>query len=266
MNPVLAPECALDERGSGVYERVASDEWWAQASLHGGYVLALAMEAVKRELGRPGWSLQHLALHYLRPFSSGRVRIEVDVEKVGRRLSNATVTMHSGDKLAGTGLASVAQGRSGDADVDLVHTPTVAPYDPAANDPSPSSVPIHGKVWMQARDIDGTGQDSATVGGWVAPRTPETIDHRWLAVLADLWMPAVYRRWDMPRASSTVDISYHVRSTLPREDLPPGSPILVSLTNRQCRGGFVDEDVELWSPGGVLLAQSRQMRMVRGVD
>jgi hypothetical protein len=263
MTAALHPECTLTSVGPGVYEREASDVWLTHASLHGGYVLAVAVEAVTQELGGTGFELHHVALQYLRPFTVGSLRVEVSVERRGRRTASASLRLHSNGALGGVAIASAAAHRADDeADVALVGPPVVEPYDPAANDPSPSKVPIQSKVWMQPRIAAGDGPVPAQVGGWVAPRTPEVIDHRWLAVVADLWTPAVFRACDGPRSGSTVDISYHARTVLPRADLTPGSPVLVVLTNRRSSGGFVDEDVEVWSADGSLLAQTRQMRLV----
>ena len=95
-----------------------------------------------------------------------------------------------------------------------------------------------------------------------APRTPEIVDHRYLAFLADLWVPCAYHVWDPRLTGQSVDITYHARSVLPRSDLPPGTPLLVVLDTRASAGGFVDEDTEIWTPAGELLATTRQMRYV----
>lgn len=259
--PVLLSECRLDRLSPGVYERVVSREWWAQGALHGGFVLALAMTAVQAELGDSGRSLHQVSLQYLRPFVDGPCRIEVEVERSGRRMANASLRLWSAGRLTGVGLAAVAS-RQPAGEVGLVSAPVVAPYDETANSHDKPARAIQEKAWIQTRSIEGDDAAPSRVLAWVAPRTPEPIDHRWIAVVVDMLVPAVYRAWEVPRTSQTVDLTYHARAALPGEGLPPGSPILVALTNRIAAGGFVDEDVEVWTDRGVLLAQSRQMRLI----
>jgi len=47
--------------------------------------------------------------------------------------------------------------------------------------------------------------------------------------------------------------------------VPPSGPVFVDLRTAGSIGGFVDEDVDIWSASGDLLAQSRQMRFVHAV-
>jgi hypothetical protein len=264
MTALLDQECRLEARGDGVYERDCSRIWWGHAAQHGGYVLGLAMTALDMELGAGGMTVQHVTMQYLRPFVDGPFRAEVTVEREGRSMANATVRMWSGGKLAGLVLASVALRRPVGELISAL-APDVAPYDP---DEEPHEfgfgLPVHERVWFQPRirEIDGPGP--GRVGGWVLPRTPELIDHRWGVLLADLWTPAIYQMWPRSLVAQSVDLTYHARVELPRDDLPPGTPLLVVLTTRSSQGGFVDEDAELWSPSGELLALGRQARYVHG--
>jgi hypothetical protein len=106
------------------------------------------------------------------------------------------------------------------------------------------------------------GRDPGRVGGWVLPRTPELIDHRWGALLADLWTPAIYHMWPVGHIAQSADLTYHARVELPPDAYEPGTPLLVVLTTRSSQGGFVDEDAEIWSPDGRLLGLGRQSRYV----
>ncbi len=262
MTALLDQECQLTSLGDGAYERDCSRVWWGWEAQHGGYVLALAKTAMDAELGLDGMEPQHLTVQYLKPFVDGPFRAEVRVERRGRTMANATCHMWSGGRLAGVALGSFARRRP-------VHeflaatAPDVAPFDPDEEPVDPTlPVPTMDRVWLYPRIREITGSNGARVGGWVRPRTPELIDHRWLGLLADLWPPAAYHVWEGGAVAQSVDLTYHARCSLPRADLPPGSPLLVVLTTRASAGGFVDEDVEIWDAGGVLMAQSRQLRFI----
>ncbi len=264
MTALLDQECRLHAVGDGVYERDTGRVWWGYQAQHGGYVLGLALTALDMELAGTGMTVQHVSMQYLRPFVDGPFRAEVTVERQGRTMANCTLRLHSGGKLAGLVLASAAVRRPV-GELASAQMPDVAPFDPDAEPHEfGMGLAVLERVWFQPRihDVDGPGP--GRVGGWVQPRDAEVIDHRWGVVLADLWIPAVYHMWPSPHVAQTVDLTYHARVELPREDLPPGTPLLVVLSTRESKGGFVDEDAEIWSPSGELLALGRQARFVHG--
>jgi hypothetical protein len=261
---LLDQECRLHSLGDGVYERDTGRIWWGVGAQHGGYVMALAMTALELELDDPSMDVQHCSLHYMKPFVDGPFRAEVTVERRGRTMANATARLWSGGRMAGLVLASFAVRRP-IAEFVVATPPDVAPLGPEEVAPEPPfPVPTfdHFHLHPRIHDVDGTG--TGRVGGWVVPRTPEIVDHRYLGLLADLWPPVIYHLWPpgVRAVSQSVDLTYHARSTLPRADLPPATPLLVALSTRGSIGGFVDEDVEIWTEHGELLAISRQTRFV----
>jgi acyl-CoA thioesterase len=53
----------------------------------------------------------------------------------------------------------------------------------------------------------------------------------------------------------TVDLTVHIRAALPL----PGDFVLAVFRTREVSGGFLEEDGEIWSRDGRLLAHSRQL-------
>jgi len=252
----------LTPAAPGCYERQLDRSWWAQGVVHGGYIHSLALAALENEIAATDLAVQQVTLNYLRPFTEGPFRAEITVERQGRRMLHASIRLFSNGQLAAVGLGCAAVPRA-ISEVALASAPVVSPYDPDV--PAQRSVradePITRRFEMHPR-IHRRGPGGAQVGGWLVPTTAEPIDHRWLAIVADLWSPPFYRAWDKPYILSTAELAYCVRAVLPRDDLPAASPVLVVLTSRKSCAGLVDEDAEIWSPSGVLLAQSRQMRFI----
>ncbi|MCB0996807.1 MAG: thioesterase family protein [Acidimicrobiales bacterium] len=262
MTALLDQECRLSRTADGRFERTLGRVWWGEGAQHGGYVMALAMTAVSAAIDDPLLELQHCTVHYMRPFLDGPFVAEVDVVRRGRTMANVTARMGTQGKDCGLLLASVGLRRAV-GEFCVATMPDVAPYDSGEAPWIPwMHVPTFDRVHMYRRFLEASDPGRLRVGGWVVPRTPEIVDHRYLAFLADLWVPCAYHVWDPRLTGQSVDITYHARSVLPRSDLPPGTPLLVVLDTRASAGGFVDEDTEIWTPAGELLATTRQMRYV----
>ena len=86
-----------------------------------------------------------------------------------------------------------------------------------------------------------------------------------VTALTDAWPPAVFSYAEMgtiPGGVPTVDLTVHFRAPLPPPESGEHDWVLAVFRSREARQGFVEEDGEIWSRGGVLLAQSRQLAVV----
>jgi acyl-coenzyme A thioesterase PaaI-like protein len=266
MGELLTEHCRLDESSPGVFERNCDRTWWGHDALFGGYVEALALIAMTRALDSAVQAPQSMTMHFLRPFVDGRFRAETTVERTGRNMSTVTARLHSEGKLAGFAIASFGTRREFNEFI-AVHPPEATPVQEGERPVvSPLGVPNHKHFDMFPRiGTFARGGGDAHVGGWVRGRELGPIDHAMIPVLADLWIPAAYHRWHEPTPAVSVDITTHFRAALPRADVTPESVVFVDLRTTGSIGGFVDEDVSIWSDAGVLLAQSRQMRFVHAL-
>jgi acyl-CoA thioesterase len=97
---------------------------------------------------------------------------------------------------------------------------------------------------------------------WVRPRPAASLDHAAVAALSDTMVPAAFTRMGRLAIVPTFDLTIHFRAPLP----PPSSDgwALAVFCSARSAGGAWDEDGEVWSRDGVLLAQSRQLAMMRG--
>jgi acyl-CoA thioesterase len=120
------------------------------------------------------------------------------------------------------------------------------------------------RVTMQPRfgDAPFSGGNSGEVGGWMGLIEERPLDALSLAVLADAWFPAPWPRLETFHAAPTIDLTVHFRVALPLED----TLLLGRFRNRMVRDGFFDEDGELWTPDGTLIAQSRQLALLIGAS
>ena len=106
------------------------------------------------------------------------------------------------------------------------------------------------------------GSGGTEVGGWVVPRFDTPIDASLVAMLQDLWLPAIYHHWEIPAIAVSVDITTQFRAALPPDGGARPTACSCSCGPRASLGGMVDEDCEIWSRSGELLSQGRQLRFV----
>ena len=106
-----------------------------------------------------------------------------------------------------------------------------------------------------------TGADEALTGGWMRLAEPRPLDAVAVAFYADAWWPAALPRLEAPALAPTIDLTVHFRTTLPPSS-EPHDFLLGAFRSRAAREGFFEEDGELWSRDGVLIAQSRQLALL----
>jgi acyl-CoA thioesterase len=64
-----------------------------------------------------------------------------------------------------------------------------------------------------------------------------------------------------PMPVPTLDLTVHIRVDLAAIPLEPGDWVLARFMTRRANGGFLEEDGELWTADGTLLAHSRQLAL-----
>jgi acyl-CoA thioesterase len=102
----------------------------------------------------------------------------------------------------------------------------------------------------------------ALTGGWMQFAEPRAPDAAALAMYSDAWLPAPFPRLTAPVAAPTIDLTIHFRAPAAAAALGPEDHVLGVFRSTASTGGFFEEDGELWSPGGVLLAHSRQLALM----
>jgi len=69
-------------------------------------------------------------------------------------------------------------------------------------------------------------------------------------------------RLERAAPAPTLDYTVHFRAPLPEPGASAQDPYLATFRSGLARGDFFEEDGELWSQGGSLLAQSRQLALL----
>jgi acyl-CoA thioesterase len=203
-------------------------------------------------------------VHYLAPPAEGPVEVSTTIEREGRSLTFVSARLSQGGRLMITALAALARPLSGPEFSDLV-MPEVGPPDAAPPLPPNVDAPPPMSERFDRRPIIGgapmSGERSVS-GGWLRLSEPRALDGPLVAALMDAWLPPLLVRATAPVGLPTIDLTVHFRGPLPPPGASPEDFYLGVFRTQLAAGGFVEEDGELWSADGVLLAHSRQLALV----
>ena len=258
-------DTALEPAGEGRWRACLHERWSVARGPNGGFIGALAARAAQLAGRRP---LRSLTTHFLEAPDPGPVDVRAVVERAGGTTTAVSVRVERDGRPLALALAVLGAWREGEAEWRDVAMPSVAPPDEAFRlDPAREGVPEfvgnYDMRWALGPPPPAGASDGLT-GGWVRTAAPAPVDAPRLVAFADCWLPAAFVRLGSVVLAPTLDLTVHVRAPLPPPGMGPDEFVLAVFRTHWGTGGLWEEDGELWSPGGVLLAQSRQLALVRG--
>lgn len=244
--------------------------WWIVRGPNGGYVAAVLLRALTETVGDAGRAPRSLTVHYAAPPAEGPVRIETRIERAGRSLSTVSARMSQDGRMLALALGAFSTPRTA-LEMHHARMPEAAPPEACAPRgvlPGGFTLPIHRRyeqLWaVGGRPYSGAGE--ALCGGWIrfadGARTPDALA---VAAFTDAFPPTVMSTLTPGSslgAMPTVDLTIHFRVSLPFPGLGPDAFLLAAFRAREAREGFFEEDGEIWTPDGVLVAQSRQLAVL----
>lgn len=259
---------AVERLEEGSYRAVVDRGWWIVNGPNGGYIAAIVLRALLDAVADPERAPRSLTLHYLRPPAEGEVTLEVTIERAGRTLTTASARLFQAGRLMIIALGAFATKRS-----SFEFSDREPPRFPPPERCTPIQDLFGGNIELRKRydsrlavgDVLAGGAPRARLGGYIRCEEPRQVDALAVAAFTDAFPPAVFTRAG-GRAGlgpvPTVDLTIHFRASLPLAGAAPNEYSAVIFTSTTAREGFLEEDAEVWSAGGVLLAQSRQLAIL----
>jgi acyl-CoA thioesterase len=255
---------AVTPAGDGAWTANVDAGWSVPRGPNGGYLAAIVLRAILAEVGDPAREPRSLTLHYLRPPAEGELSASVTIERIGRSVTSASARVEQSGRLCVLALAALAVDRPAVADY-AARMPAVPPpeaVEPLAHRDGAPPVAARFEVRPAVGAPPFTGADEAVTGGWLRFAEPRSLDAVALAMYADAWMPAPFPRLTVPVGAPTLDLTVHFRAPAAAAAVAPGEPVLGVFRSTTSEGGFFEEDGELWTRDGVLLAHSRQLALL----
>jgi acyl-CoA thioesterase len=254
-------DTAVEARGGGRFAAEMKGAWSGPPGPNGGYVAAIILRAIREMVDDSAREPRSLTVHYLRPPADGEIEIAVEIERSGRTATTCSARMEQGGKTTCLALCVL----SGDFEpaADWAAPPPVAPP-PETLDPVDSSfLPPRIFDQLEMRMVFGgipfTGTEGEA-GGWLRTKLPARLEPELVAMYTDSWWPAPFPRLDGPVLAPTLELTIHFRGRPPQGER---EHVLARFTSSTSSRGFFEEDGALWSAAGTLLAQSRQLALIR---
>ena len=260
----FAESSAIREVGDGVFSADIEDRWWVVRGPHGGYITAIILRALSALQPDPDRHIRSFTTHFLSAPQAGPVEVRASIQRTGKSMTFASARMTQEDRPVAMALAAFSTPWPGFSFDDNPAPEVVGPDDafpvPAEGEGIPKFLGNFDMRWVFGQH-PFSGADEAVVGGWLRLRDPEIVDAPAMACLLDAWAPAVFPRAAQLVVAPTIDLTMHFRSPLPLEGAGAEDFYLGRFKSSLARDGFFEEDGEVWSKDGVLIAQCRQLAL-----
>ncbi len=251
----FAADTAVTPLGDGRYAGNVDDGWLIH-NPNGGYLAAILLRAVLAEVDDPTRRPRSITLHFLRPGRVGPCEVVVTVERTGRGMTTATARFVQGGKDVILAIVALGVERAGPAHDDhpMPEVPGPDELGPREGGP-PMSFRERFLIRPAIGPAFGVLAEEALTGGWLRLDDDEPLDDVVLLMLCDAWPPAVFAIAELPVGVPTIDLTVHFRQE------PPNVPdwAFVRFRTTVVADGYLEEDGEVWSSDGRLLAHSRQL-------
>ncbi len=260
----FADDTAVHKTGPGTYEATISDAWWVVRGPHGGYLASILLRALTDAVADEERSPRSLTVHYAAAPDPGPAQVETEIVRSGSSLSTILGRLTQKQRTVAVATAAFSKSWEGFDYTDRVMPETVGPDEGFPIHEADGVPPFIKRFHMMATigEPPFTGAEHAELGGWFRLAEPTLADPIVVATLMDAWPPVVFPVATEPIVAPTVDLTVHFRAPLPQPTAEPDDYYFGRFWSHLARDGFFEEDGELWSKDGTLLAQSRQLALI----
>ncbi|MEX0941011.1 MAG: thioesterase family protein [Pseudomonadales bacterium] len=262
-------DIGLNRTGTGSFDAVISDTWNVHIGPNGGYIAALILNGIKRELGDKGSQTRSITYHFLSASKPGPAKLGVTVEKFGRTLSTATAKLMQGDRTIALAIATFGEARPffefRDFNAPIIKPPEAITSAERMGPGMQGHVPFrdHYDQRLAIGPTPPSTTDKGQVGGWTRFEEHRTFDDLAIVAISDSWFPSMMAK-NLPERlhAPTVDHSVHFMTSLPYKGMSISDFVLVEFKTEVASEGYLIEDGCMWAPDGTLLARSRQLAIM----
>ncbi len=267
----FAAETAVHALGDGRFAAEINPKWDVIRGPNGGYIAAIILRALLAAVDDPARSPRSLTIHYTAPPADGACTIDTTLERVGRSQTNTSARVEQDGRLVAIALAAFSIARAAPELRDRQMPDHPAPESVDTMITLDDAPPI-GHRWERRWTIGsmpvlGTPTaPPAEYGGWIRLPERQLLGAPAIAAVTDGWLPPLFARTGLALFVPTIDLTIHFRATLPVPAAAPDDFVFARFRTGTAAEGFMEEDGEVWSAGGTLLAESRQLAAIVPLD
>ena len=261
---LLAPAPQADS-SSAAFAGQVDPAWNIGANPNGGYLLAIAAQALRQVTPDQPDPLS-VSVHFLRPGLSGEAcRIDTQLLRSGRTLSTVRATMAQAGRPCLEVLAAMGRlDRSDSAAAPSLALPL--PELPPPEQCVGRSASAQGVTLSILDQLDirlhpdeavPGAAGRARVSGWIRFTDGRPTDALACLLMVDAFPPAVFGLLGLIGWVPTIELTMHLRRR------PAPGWLRGQFWSHDLSDGLVVEDGALWDADGQLVAQSRQLALVR---
>jgi acyl-CoA thioesterase len=250
--------------GDGLAMVELSPAWWLEGTAYGGYLAAALLRAMLERGGTLRGTQRPLSMtvHFHSRVRPGPARVRVTATYEGRTTSTLTARLEQDGSCAAFAVASVGRAAQGPA---LAERPMPVSDPPEACPPLVvrpevrERFPLHAR--FERRRLPEHARTAFDTGGWIRLSEPRPLDHLTAVTLLDSWVAAATTKVTARRMLTLVYVVQFL------EDLPPAGDdgagfSLVTFRSQWAKDGYAEDDGELWSRDGILLARAHQVVLI----
>lgn len=237
-----------------------SPHYWNAISPFGGTTVATLLQAILTHPDRLGDPLA-MTVNFAAPIRQGEFSVRAHPVRTSRSTQHwlMEIRQEGSTEPVITGSAVFAVRRETWSDTESKLPPASPPEELARYAP-PTAVPFLQMYDVRYADCDplGGGEHSVTQC-WIGDVPPRKLDFPAIAAYCDAFVPRVFVRKGAPRpiATVTMSINFHVDGqTLAQQQ---GLFAFGKARANAFNGGFHDQEAQLWSQDGTLLATTHQL-------
>lgn len=251
----------VERAGEQRYAATLTGNWNALGSVpNGGYLLAVCLRALALEMPLPDPVVASAT--YLRPGAAGPAEVRTELVRVGRRVATGAARLVQDGREIVRAVATFADLEQDAGPVLERSAPPDLPAPEQARDLLDGAPPLPGVNITERFEYRAPAPPPWALGRtgepdlafWMRFRDGRDADPIALAAMVDAAAPAVLNTG--APGSATIELTVHVRAR------PAPGWVACRASTSHVRGGYHEEDFEIWDATGALVAQSRQFALL----
>jgi acyl-CoA thioesterase len=263
--PHLFDDATRITAGDASWQGCAGEDYWAFVGQFGGATAASILRALIDHPQRAGDPLA-LTVNYCAPVTQGTFDLDIRLVKANRSSQHWSVEMTQGNAGVVTLATAVFAERRPSWSHQPVAPPQASPFEQTL--PYPSKIAASWVKQYDFRFVEGepkfgssspTPQGSALSKLWIADRAPRKIDALSLMSMSDAFFGRIFhvRSEVVPFGTVSLTTYFHTDlESLAAEDI---TRVLAVADAKIFHRSYGDQNGELWSPSGRLLATTTQI-------